>query len=250
VAGLDDESDGAAAIVPYAHHLLNAFAGLDWAVPLGVRPFADGPNVTALVGAVDVGPDGEPILNSALDIWHRSYAAAPVAGIVFEGDPATIPGVLAYVTERMMAGHGLPGGEPFGSVGVGEVFETSLSGGVPVRAVTSTSDLDALVVAPPARRRLEAGIARGLIAIVPAESVSIDGRQRTGWWLVDPATGRVADQMDDGKGAVSETSLLLRVVAIFGAGALLGWIAKAIKEAWCSKAWSDVTNKLDSELRF
>jgi hypothetical protein len=46
-------------------------------------------------------------------------------------------------------------------------------------------------------------LAAGWIVIVPERSVELDGVARSGWWLIDPATGWTRDELDTGKGSAS-----------------------------------------------
>jgi hypothetical protein len=43
-------------------------------------------------------------------------------------------------------------------------------------------------------------LSAGWVAIAPRTPVHLGGAERVGWWLVDPASGRTTDQMDDGRG--------------------------------------------------
>ncbi|HEU0115893.1 MAG TPA: hypothetical protein VFQ80_14505, partial [Thermomicrobiales bacterium] len=66
---------------------------------------------------------------------------------------------------------------------------------------------------PEAQARIGEALAAGFAAIVPARAVALNGSPQTGWWQVDPATGRTLDRMEDGGGQeVAEEAEILDVV--------------------------------------
>jgi hypothetical protein len=44
----------------------------------------------------------------------------------------------------------------------------------------------------------------GHVVVVPERPVTFGGIERTGWWRIDPDTGWIADEMDDGSGSMIE----------------------------------------------
>ena len=55
---------------------------------------------------------------------------------------------------------------------------------------------------PDALARMRSAISRQPRRGGPQQAVRLGSRERAGWWLVDPVTGRTTDQMDDGRGEV------------------------------------------------
>ena len=51
------------------------------------------------------------------------------------------------------------------------------------------------------RSRVNEAVASGMVAVVSAKPVDINGRQSFGWWRVDPATGQTLGMSDIGGGA-------------------------------------------------
>jgi len=190
---------GAGAMTPYSQQMITELAGLDYAVPMGIRPFIDAPNVTALIWQLS-SVDTSPIDDLATDIWHRSHGTAPVAGIDAGVPPSVVPGILSHVAERLSAGAGRPDAAPDASVGA--VFDAAASSGVGLRTATSPDEVADLQIDQDALQRLQESIAAGHIAVVPETPLNIGGRPRSGWWLIDPDSGRVSDQLDDGRGSV------------------------------------------------
>ncbi len=242
--GLPSSTDDVMAIVPgedgregslmsQLFHLVNAAATVEVAAPTGVRPFVDSPNVTGYSMAVRPGDDGEQLLQAAVDIWHRGHGTAPVSGIEGSLPPSLAAGVLSHVAERVL---GLDDNlaETAGIVSVGALFDRARAQGIGLRTLRGAGGSADLPLPADARARLDSAVADGWIAIVPEEPVEFDGAERSGWWLVDPHTGRTVDQLDDGRGgepleyAVTQEiplSVLARIVWRRVATCLIGAIA-------------------------
>jgi hypothetical protein len=63
--------------------------------------------------------------------------------------------------------------------------------------VRSASDIARLQISDDAKVRLEASIAGGASAVVPAAAVGYGGANDSGWWILEP-DGRVTDEMQSG----------------------------------------------------
>jgi hypothetical protein len=194
--------------------------------PLGVDAFVDAPNLTALVASARVDETGELIAETAIDIWHRSHGVLPIPGADIDATPAAIAGVAANVAERLVGGSGLGTPPPDGSINVAQVFETAVADGQTVSAITDITEVESLPYSELARSTLRQALDDGWIAVAPERPVELGGAERVGWWLVDPATGRVADQMDDGMGVETIEWMGIQwtraeVVALQAIGAIL-----------------------------
>ena len=61
--------------------------------------------------------------------------------------------------------------------------------------------------------------------------LTIDDRERVGWWLIDPATGRVTDQLDDGRASVTTERVIMGIFI-----AIVGFVlAKYAQQVWKEK---------------
>jgi hypothetical protein len=242
---LNDEREDLATI-PFSHHLLTELAGLDVAVPLGVRPFVDGPTITALSVAPRMADDGEIGIETAIDILHRSRGVASTGADVAVSTPAAVPGVLAHVTERIMGGEA--GANKLGgaSVSVGAVFDAAEAAGLALRAVDAAS-VESLALPAAARRHLEQSLAAGWIAIAPERPVSIEDREHSGWWLVHPLTGRTVDQLDDGRGvdAHGYEAVLIGIAVV-----TIPILARLARDWYEDQKWEEVNLELMDELTF
>ena len=174
----------------------------DLALPLGVRTFIDAPNVVTNRLGLEIGPDGVPTTTAGFDLLLRSFGHLPVADVPPRAAPGLVSGVISHVAERLALGDGLPPdiAGPGSAVSVGAVLERARAVGVPLRVLRGTVP-DDLAYPEAARRRLAAALGDGWVAVAPAQPVTLGDVPRTGWWLVDPATGRAVDMMDDGRGA-------------------------------------------------
>ena len=218
MAVVPDEDISDRAIISQAYHLVSSAAGLELAVPAGLRPFVDAPNVVAHSLVIRPSPDGEHAVESVLDIWHRSHGVTPVASVSPALSPAVSAGVLAHVAERVLGGEATRDEtDPVASASasVGAVFDTAAAAGIPLRVLQGAGATSDLPWADDARARLETSLADGWIAIAPERPVVLGERERVGWWLVDPRTGRTVDRLDDGRGAeMSEKTVIITRVAL------------------------------------
>jgi len=197
-----DDSNANLALFAMTHHLATEFAGVSVASQFGARAFADGPNVTAvrIIPSADGTPD--PTAGFGIDILHRSRGVVPVDGETATATAAAIPGVVSHLTERLMLGEHLSDeGLASGLVSVGKVFEAAAATEIPIRAYATPEQVDGAGYPAAAAALLRESVESGLIAFAPEATVDIGGAQRIGWWLIDTATGRVTDQMDDGRGS-------------------------------------------------
>ena len=231
VLELEDTETQAMSMLPFAHHVLNAIGGLDAATPLGARPFADSPNVTAYAASVVTRPDGGLGLDGAMDILHRSHGVARVPGAGASSMPGAVPGVLSHVTERLLAGDATGATDEFFSISVGRLFDAAAAQGIPTRTVTSRDEMSDLPFGPDALSHLGESIDRGWVAIVPTLPVNVDDRERVGWWLFDPSTGQVRDQMDDGRGSLTERIVVKIFLAVVGI-TIAALAYKVMKDKW------------------
>ena len=127
----------------------------------------------------------------------------PLSGIAPAGPPGLYAGVAPHVVERILSGDALSDGVGSGGghgASVGAVFAAARSEGVGFRVVLDARSLDGLGFSPDATARLQDALVGGWVAIGPDAPVLFADTPRTGWWLVDPLTGRTVDMMDDGRG--------------------------------------------------
>jgi hypothetical protein len=227
-----DESPLALRIAPHAYHLSRDSANATAGLVRGIRTFHDAPNVTRYVVEVPPGlSDGS--FTATLDVLHRSFTGVPVIGAPLDPAPGVSAGVLSHVVERLAIGTGLPGGSPADDISVGTVMDLAATQGIPVRTFVPGDDVTALPFAPDATRLLLGSLAAGLVAIAPERPVDLDGSPRAGWYLFDPATGALTDQMDTGNGqTMSEyAGLVGNLWRAYGAYVRLGLcVALTIKE--------------------
>ncbi|HKZ92865.1 MAG TPA: hypothetical protein VJZ50_12070, partial [Candidatus Limnocylindrales bacterium] len=97
------------------------------------------------------------------------------------------------------------------SGGVSRVFEAAAEAGIPT-LVLQGSIPSGTTYDPVATALIDEALQAGDAVIVPAEPVAVAGRDRLGWWRVDPVTGAAADTMDDGSASqFTEESILVRM---------------------------------------
>ncbi|RME44948.1 MAG: hypothetical protein D6791_11960 [Chloroflexi bacterium] len=145
-----------------------------------------------------------------------------------EVDALPFPGVPVGLVRLFRLGRGIAEsvleGEVWSSVAQQEVATTAhlmkkaTEQGIPLKVVNGSS-----VVAFIARtgmpksiaKRLKAGLTNGAGAVVPERAVRIAGRDRWGWWQIDPSTGRTVGVMDNGlHGAMVEYGLASKDIGL------------------------------------
>ena len=84
--------------------------------------------------------------------------------------------------------------------GVGAVFTSAVDQDIPIVVVDSPDALDAIEASAEAKARIETALAESWIVVVPAQPVEIGTTMLSGWWLIDPATGRTRDELENGRG--------------------------------------------------
>jgi hypothetical protein len=199
----------------------------------GYRAYRNEPNVTAFIVAKTAAADAATE-TATFDILHRSSAVRPLAGVSapIGPHPLLVDGVLAHVIERAMVEVGavmpaelaLPAGS---STGVGRVFEEATRQGIgTVVLQPGEADPTKLAIGEGARARIAEALAAGLVVIVPEQPVALGGKERVGWWLVDPTTGATQDQLHDGRGiTMAEFARVLGIAACTAAILLAGFAA-------------------------
>ncbi len=212
LAAIDPAADASTALSSLAnayHFSRDALAGAK-AIPMGVRPVLDAPNITSFTMAAAEGDGGSRRLRLEVDILHRSFLTLPVTDVPVATPPGIVAGVVSHVAESLMLSSdlGTDTGEVASATSVADVFEAADGAGIEPVLITATVDPEGPY--PPAVRVLmDAATSAGLVLIAPAKPVLLGGTERVGWWQVDPATGRTTDQMDDGRGEMAEETIIL-----------------------------------------
>jgi hypothetical protein len=181
--------------------------GLELAAALACRPFDDVPNVVSWV--FEPSNDGARVVYTmGPDIWHRSTGTLGLTGLVPTAPPAVIAGVLQHVIERIGVGEVSAdvAGPRTVAPSVGAIFDQASAEDIPTRLFQGILPADA-TYEPEHRLSIQRALDAGLIVIVPERAVDVGGKQRLGWWLVDPVTGATTDEREDGGGEVTEVIL-------------------------------------------
>jgi hypothetical protein len=192
-----------AAIMGHLYHYIRDTLNAQLSFPQGTRPFCDAPNVTSYSVVPQASGSGTATLSVGLDIWHRSFGVQALQGASATTPSGVLAGVVSEVAERVTWGEGLPP-DPSRPVtaplSVGRIFEEAVKQGIAIVAIQGPS-LPAVTPYPTDTAvRIQAALSDGNVVIAPAQLVAIDGNPRLAWWLVNPLTGRTADEFDDGRG--------------------------------------------------
>jgi hypothetical protein len=176
-------------------------------VPQGVHPVIATPQVT-LVSASNVDPlDIDSGVQVEFDLLHRASMPYATGEASADLQPAMLSGVANQVAEQIAIEIAAESVEDSSAVTlgatVGAVFSAAVDQGIPVIAFTDEAGLANLDLGPEAMARITSAFESGLIVVVPETPVELGGSQRSGWWLIDPATGVTRDELDNGKGSAS-----------------------------------------------
>ena len=202
--GLDFRSPARFSLLAGAFHIVRQLVSAELAERMGIRSFDDSPSIAAWVlSRTLMGYD------SAVDIWHRSFGALGLTGSEPIAPPSMLAGAAAHVAERITFGEGrAPSGSSTGEPSsVGAIFDKASSQGIPVRLIANDLPAD-MPLEPGQRALIERALDLGSLVVVPEEAVTIDGRSRLGWWLIDPRTGATVDEREDGWGTASEDTII------------------------------------------
>ncbi len=190
------------------YHFIRAGLAAEVGAPHGVRAFSDAPTIvsyTFVPGAPAAAGDFN--IAAALDIWHRSFGLASVPGTPQNATPGVVAGVLSHVAERLTMGEGLPvdpAAPPSPPLSVGRIFDEAKRQGIAAKALQGAGAEAGLAYPAAALIRLGDELRAGYTAVLPERPVDVDGGAHVGWWLVDPATGRTLDELEDGRGGIVE----------------------------------------------
>jgi len=212
LAAIDPAADASMALssLANAYHFSRDALAAAKAIPMGVRPVLDAPNITSFTMAAAEGDGGSRRLRLEVDILHRSFLTLPVTDVPAATPPGIVAGVVSHVAESLMLSSdlGADTGEVTSATSVADVFEAAAAAGIEPVLIAAAVGPEGPY--PPAVRVLmDAATSAGLVLIAPAKPVLLGGTERVGWWQVDPATGRTTDQMDDGRGEMAEETIIL-----------------------------------------
>ena len=187
--------------------------------------FYDRPNLAAYTMIpIPVGDGGNPGVRLEADLLAQGYAfAAGVEGTA----PGIYAGVLAQQAEKLALSHSLlgemyavgalPVDPEVPQADVQSIFAAARGDDIEILVLQPDDDADNVDVDDVTRERLDALLAGGKVVIVPQRPVDLGEEAVIGWWVYDPATGELYDQLPDGRS---------------GATLLLGPMAEYAKKLW------------------
>jgi hypothetical protein len=132
-------------------------------------------------------------------VWHTPTSTRAFSQSVQWAVASLQAERLLFAAQEITDGE--PASEPLASVpDVSVVFREAARTGMRLLFLEKGDDvnLSALAVSATAKARLRVHLQAGLVAIVPEGSVVVGNTRTVGWWLLDPLTGAVIDEMEDG----------------------------------------------------
>ncbi|MEZ4597744.1 MAG: transglutaminase domain-containing protein [Chloroflexota bacterium] len=178
--------------------------------------FDDEPSVVAFVaGAVAIRADGLHSVSTYVDVLHAHHRDSSLADLGPSAPAGILDGAIDHAAERLLLEGAFSlahdDSVPTSFVSVGRVFEAAREQGISVRVLRPG---DAVGLPPGlsgAAEDISDALARGLLIVVPASPVMVDGEARLGWWEVDPASGATRDRLDDGLRVEMEEDLFVEI---------------------------------------
>jgi hypothetical protein len=193
-------------VVAHGYSFVRERIQSDLLAKTGHRFFHAGPNITSFVlEPQSISADGL-LLALKLDLVHQQLGALPLtdAKPAVNAHPLVMAGALSHATERgLMEGAAsyLQKELPISFRGVSDVFHEAERTGVPIRVLKSGDDPSTLDCSLRAKAGIAAALALGQVVAVPERSVVLGSDSVTGWWEIDPVSGRAVDRMEDGSGS-------------------------------------------------
>ena len=172
---------------------LSAPVAANLAAISGVNAYFDSPRVTIASNVVNASGD-----TLALNLAHDDIQA-----IAFPGQNAGAPEAFQSMyglMEGSLESQALPTGSGVTGTGVVDVFNAAAAQGIPIITLTTIdlSEVAKLSISADAMARITTALEQGLVVLVPAASVTLNGTQTVAWYQFDPTTGQLVDVAEDG----------------------------------------------------
>ena len=145
--------------------------------------------IASLGPALD--PDGQPVTSLAFDAAYIPSGPAP------DEQAAALDAVAVMAAERML---GAVAGADDGTAGdSGAILDGAWADGIELVSLAPGEGADVVTASPRALARIGARLQDGYSVLVPERPVSVDGVPASAWWAIDPATGVVRDEHENGR---------------------------------------------------
>jgi hypothetical protein len=171
--------------------------------------FIDQPNILSYRISLPVVDASRVAVNELID-----FAANPTGIRWGSGSPSfetrLRQGVADTVAEMLALGSDLSEAANTASI---FAMLTGVDGDHQMALARDTASVRALSWPPDETARLMADISAGYVAVVPKNAVTLHGRERVGWWRIDPSSGATIGVMDTGYHAVDEREELEATIA-------------------------------------
>jgi len=176
--------------------------------PHGYWSYPSAPNVTVFHASLPA--TGEETASIAVDLIHRRRTSLPLTDVEpsVTIHPLVLSGLLDAIAEHTMLAPETRGdlaqSSPY-AVGpsITGIVDAAATAGLDFRLLTSAADLAGIDADPASQRHITAALEVGQYVVVPEAPVAFDGKSLLGWWIVDPATGRTRDQLQNGMASAS-----------------------------------------------
>ena len=200
----------------------------------GYWSYPSAPNLTVFHMSLPTSSDGEGRASIAVDMLHRRRNSLPLSDVSPETavHPLVLSGVLEAVAEQTLLAPETRGDAADTSAfdtgpSVGGVFESAAGAGLEFRLLTSAADLASIEADGTSQAYMTAALDIGQYVVVPEGPVDQGGGPVLGWWIIDPATGRTHDQLQNGM-AYASAGFSSRPVALFAQTGEYSFLTRAV----------------------
>lgn len=199
--------------------------GIQEEAAIGSWSYPSAPNITVFHVATATSESDDAKARLTADLVHRRRTSLPLSDVAPSATvhPLVLSGVLDAVAEQMLLAPETRGESPETSSyatgpSIGGIFEAAVQSGLEVRVLTSAADLGEVEADAASQGYITAALNAGLYVVVPEQPVEGNGEPVLGWWIVDPATGRTRDQIQNGMSNASTALSGRRLAAIQAIG--------------------------------
>jgi hypothetical protein len=201
--------------------------GLERETEAGVWSYPSGPNVTAFTYHAAAPETAAGELRVSADLLHRQRASLPLSDAATEAmpvHPLVLSGVLDAVAEETLLAPETRGETGAPEPSIGRIFTLAAEAGVGITVLSTVGDLSRVTADELSVALMTAALEEGAIVVVPERPVDLDGVPFTGWWVIDPLSGRTWDQLQNGRSFAA--SRVPGVVRSLRAQDTLAWYAR------------------------
>ena len=202
----------------HGFHFVRDSLSIGIADQTALRFFRNRPCVTGMNISIIETDDKQLASTVAFDLIQATSAPIALAGATTATvNPGIVEGALNQACERAIFEIGARVTDTLKGeyISVGRIFETAQSDGTPLLTLAPDGEIPdqtKAVLSASAQRKISDWQKLGYVIVVPSKPVSAGKQALTGFWAIDPKTGRTIDRLENGTGSeLPEDATLLDI---------------------------------------